>query len=244
MRKESLRFNNDLERHKFSFDNPNMPYLAKLRAENNLDNLVNGTKDEQAAVKRVSHWVSDVLRHNSRGYADDPLTILKGAKEGKSFNCASHSILLQGCLSSLGYMSRTLTIMQKNVETIERAGLHAIVEVFLPSRGKWVMLDPDERIVPSFRADKSLMSTVELQKAITDNTDIRISKRYREFIYPYLFYFSCKFNNRVLLDKSKAKRIILVPRSYNAPKIIEGKWPVKNSTWTHSLATFYQDPRC
>lgn len=242
MRKEKLRFDIDLQKHRYLFDDPNTPYLIRLRRENNLDEIADKAKDDETAVRRMCFGVSDRLRHNSRGYAADPLTILREAKEGKSFNCASHATLLQGCLSSLGFRARTLTIMPKNIETIDRAGMHTIVEAYLPSKGKWVMLDPDERIVPSFK-DRSLMSAVELQKAITDNSDIHISRHYREFIYPYLFYFSCKFNNKVLIDKSRAKRIILVPKSYKAPTIIEGKWPISNSIWTHSLLTFYQDPQ-
>ena len=210
MRKEKLKFDSYLQKHKYIFDRPDMPYLVRLRRENNLDEIADKAKDEETAVRRVCFWVSEKLRHNGRGYADDPLTILREAKTGKGFNCASHATLLQGCLSALGFRARTLTIMPKDIETIDRAGMHTIVEAYLPSKGKWVMLDPDERIVPSFK-DRSLMNAVELQKTITENTDIHISRHYREFVYPHLFYFSCKLNNKVLIDKSKAKRIILVP---------------------------------
>ncbi len=242
MRKVKLKFDTDLQKYRYVFDRPDNPYLVRLWKENNLDEIADNAKDEVTTVRRVCFWVSDKLRHNGWGYASDPLTILREAKTGKGFNCASHATLLQGCLSALGFKARTLTIMPKDIETVDRGGMHTVVETYLPSKGKWVMLDPDERIVPSFK-DKSLMNAVELQKAITDNTDIHISGRYREFIYPYLFYFSCKLNNKVLIDKSKAKKIILVPKFYNVPKIIEGRWPVTNSIWTHSLLTYYQKPQ-
>jgi hypothetical protein len=244
MKKEVLKFETgSIKQYKYKFDGINNPYLVKLRSQNKLDLAVGAAKDDLEVVKRLCYWTSDKLQHNGRGFAskNEPLVILKEAEQGKGFRCVEHATLLQGCLSSFGFKSRSLSLMRKEIEKVERAGGHVVVEVYLDSIKRWVMLDPDERVVPLFK-EGSPMNAVELQNAITRDTDIRISNHYRNFVYPYLFYFCHRLNNGVMVDKSRAKNLILVPKSYKVPKIFEAKWPIRNSVWTHSVSTFYQKP--
>lgn len=226
-----------------------------LREQYKLDELVAGAANDTEKALRMVNWVHKQWEHNGANEPkqSDALSILEEAKEGKNFRCVEYGIITTAALNAIGLPARTIGLKMKDVETIESGAGHVLLEVFLPDLNKWVMLDRQFDAMPVL--NNVPLNAVEFQHAIANNYDeleIRsisgASKAaYTKWVYPYLYYFDVRFDNREGLDFERATidlkaSLMLVPIGAKLPKVFQKKYPMDMYKYTHSLLDFYEAP--
>ncbi|WP_162055062.1 transglutaminase-like domain-containing protein [Pontibacter pamirensis] len=242
--------------YKFTYEqNINNVFLNALRGKYQLNEVVKGAANDTEKALRMVNWVHNQWKHNgsSEPSRPDAITILKEVKEGKQFRCVEYSVVATSCLNSIGLPARVMGLKTKDVETTTSGAGHVLLEVFLPDLQKWVMLDGQFDAMPVLH--NVPLNAVEFQQAIANNyeeLEIRslsgASKtQYVNWVYPYLYYFDVRFDNREGLNiaretvKGKSS-LMLVPAGAKNPKVFQVKYPMKDYIYTNSPADLYQSP--
>ncbi|OEF99177.1 hypothetical protein BHF71_09855 [Vulcanibacillus modesticaldus] len=254
--KAELKFSKEdipeAEKFKFIWSNPNDTYLQTLLTKCNLNALISTSNDNFAKIQKLTNWVHNLWKHNGNNIPQnsDPISILKEVSEGKRFRCVEYSIILSGCLNAIGIKSRILSLKTEDCETRKYGAGHVVVEAYLRDKGKWIMIDGQWDSVPML--NDTPLNAVELQQALATRKDIRIislsgkKRRYKKWIYPYLYYFTISFDNRVGIEERKTsngyKQLMLVPIGAKKPIIFQKRFPIKDVFYTHNLNIFYQNP--
>jgi hypothetical protein len=261
MDKSVLQFEEMLPRESYDFkwSCSDEPYLTRLRTNYRLENLVANSSTDFEKLQYVSNWVHNLWKHdgNNEPQRRDPISILEEVEQGKRFRCVEYSIVINGCLNALGIPSRILSLKTADCETRESGAGHVVVESFIAEHNKWIMVDGQWDIIPT--VDNVHLNAVEFQKAITENNvDLRLSSLsgningYLDWIFPYLYYFSCPFDNRVAVgfdflgfqDETARSlfELMLVPRGASKPKVFQKRFPINNVAHTNSIESFYHSP--
>lgn len=255
---DALKFEKGTKKPAYSFvyeQNQNNEFLNTLREQYNLEAIVAGAANDTEKALRMVNWVHKQWNHNGMNEPSKPdaLTILAEAKQGKQFRCVEYGTVTAAALNAIGLPARRLGLKMKEVETVEYGAGHVLLEVYLPDLKKWVMLDGQFDVMPVL--NNVPLNAVEFQQAIANNynkLEIRslsgTSKmQYINWIYPYLYYFDVRFDNRegIALDRMKIdgkQSLMLVPVGAKEPKIFQIKNPINYCKYTTSIAAFYQAP--
>ncbi|WP_439880297.1 transglutaminase-like domain-containing protein [Pontibacter sp. MBLB2868] len=239
----------------FYEQNTNNPYMQTLRSQYNLDAIVAGAANDTEKALRMVNWVHNQWEHNGMNQPtkSDALTILEEVKGGKQFRCVEYGIVTTACLNAIGLPARTMGLKMKDVETIESGAGHVLLEVYLPDMKKWVMLDGQFDVMPVL--NNVPLNAVEFQQAIAKNFDkLEISSlsgtnkaQYVNWVYPYLYYFDVKFDNREGVDFAREtvdskQSLMLIPVGAKQPKVFQKKFPMNTYKYTNSLVDLYQAP--
>ena len=232
--------------------NNNNEYLNLLRSKYPIDSLIKDSKTDTERVKSILYWVNKQWRHNGRNEPrkKDAISILEEVKEGKNFRCVEYAIVCSACLNAIGLKARTLGLMTKNVETKKSGAGHVVTEVFLNDLNKWVFIDPQRDAMPVLNGIP--LNAVEFQQAIANNFEeleiqsSKISKkRYIDWIFPYLYYFNIKFDNRLSVERNTLDGkpiLMLVPVGASNPTVFQNKDKINYAVYTNSLNDFYEPP--
>ncbi|WP_299756498.1 transglutaminase-like domain-containing protein [uncultured Pontibacter sp.] len=255
---EAVQFNKDQRVPAYTLmyeQNQNNAYLQELRSKYNLDAIVAGAANDTEKALRMVNWVHKQWQHNGMNEPSQPdaLTILAEAKEGKQFRCVEYGIVTTAALNAIGLPARTMGLKMKEVETMEFGAGHVLLEVYLPDMQKWVMLDGQYDVMPVL--NNVPLSAVEFQQAIARNyskLEIRSlsganKAQYVNWIYPYLYYFDVKFDNRegVAFQRETVdgkSSLMLVPVGAKVPEVFQRKYKLDRFKYTSSLADLYQAP--
>lgn len=234
---------------------PRNAYLTQLRRQYNLDAVVQGATNDADRTLRLLHWVHQQWDHNGSNepVKKDAISILEEVKLGKQFRCVEYGIVATSCLNAYGLKSRVLALKTKDVETTDSGAGHVLLETWLPDQQKWVLLDGQWDVMPVLRGKP--LNAVEFQQAIVSNyKDLEIRSlsgtgkmNYVNWIYPYLYYFDVKFDNRegLELDRTKVEgksSLMLVPAGAKEPKVFQVKSPIDYCIYTRSADSFYARP--
>ena len=255
---DALKFSKASTKPGYSFvyeQNQDNQFLNTLREQYNLDAIVAGAANDTERALRMVNWVHQQWNHNGMNEPSKPdaLTILAEATQGKQFRCVEYGTVTAAALNAIGLPARRLGLKMKEVETTQYGAGHVLLEVYLPDLKKWVMLDGQFDIMPVL--NNVPLNAVEFQQAIANNYDkleIRslsgTSKmQYVNWIYPYLYYFDVKFDNRegIALDRKKIdgkQSLMLLPVGAKEPKVFQIVNPLDYCKYTTSVADFYQAP--
>jgi hypothetical protein len=224
-------------------------YLVRMRTTYALDTLLKEKTTEYEKVRAVGTWVHSRWAHDggNEPVKSDPISILEEAAAGKRFRCVEYASVLSASLNALGIPARVLGLMTADAATRPSGAGHVVVEAWLADRGKWMMLDPQWDAAATLRGVP--LNAVEFQSALASRAadlriDVRVDRpeRYREWIAPYLFYFTLRFDQRVPPAGSRGQ-LILVP--LGAPRIatFQRSHPIADPVFTSSTTAFYQTPR-
>lgn len=142
--------------------------LKKIRKHFNLDSIA-GNGDEISRIKNLMYWLHNTVRHD--GSSDNPSS--KNAidivelcrKEGRGVNCRMLATVLNECYLAMGFKSRFITCMPRELEFED---CHVINMVYSNDLGKWVWMDP------SFAAyvedeNGTLLSIEEVRQRLIDD---------------------------------------------------------------------------
>ncbi|WP_242927896.1 transglutaminase-like domain-containing protein [Pontibacter vulgaris] len=255
---EEQKFNrtNNIPAYTLTYEqNQNNNFLNTLREQYNLDEIVKGAANDTEKALRMVNWVHKQWEHNGMNQPSNPdaLTILAEVKEGKQFRCVEYGIVTAASLNAIGLPARRLNLKTKDVETTQYGAGHVLLEVYLPDLKKWVMLDGQFDVMPVL--NNVPLNAVEFQQAIANNynkLEIRslsgTSKaQYVNWIYPYLYYFDVRFDNRegVAFERQTVDgkhSLMLIPVGAKQPAIFQITNPINYCKYTNSIVDFYQAP--
>lgn len=256
---EPISFDTESRASDISFwyeDDVNSPYMTELRSKYPIDSIANLETTSIGKVRRIASWVHGLWEHNGWNEPEksDAISILEEVKNGKQFRCVEYGIVTAAALNSIGIKSRPLGLKTQDVETRKLGAGHVTMEAYLPDLQKWVMIDSQFDAIPHI--GDTPLNAVELQEAITTGADVQFwsgdegfsAGQYSAWIYPYLYYFDVKFDNRENVKGSDRKTIeghrslMLVPKGAKNPTVFQVSNPITYCIYSPNLLDFYAAP--
>jgi hypothetical protein len=227
------------------------PDLVELRKRYQLDSLVHKCTTDFEMIIKVQSWVQSRWKHdgNSVPEKNSALYILQEAEKGRQFRCVEYSLVASQCLQSLGFKTRNLGLMTRDVSKVKSGGGHAANEAYLEDAKKWVFIDPQFDVIAM--QDGVPLNAVELQKAIATNADFELinpnktitKEEYIKWIGPYLYYFYVGLKDQKISvwDRitGNKKQLLLLPVGAEKPAYFQKIFRLNNFYYTHSLGDFY-----
>lgn len=126
----------------FTYQDMNDPNLVKLRKDYNLDSIA-GQGNEVSKMINLMNWVHNTIRHDGSSNNPDGRNadnIIKVCKtEGRGVNCRMMATVLNECYLAMGFKSRYITCMPKELKFDD---CHVINMVYSNELNKWVWMDP------------------------------------------------------------------------------------------------------
>lgn len=126
----------------FTYQDMNDANLVKLRKDFKLDSIA-GKGSEVSQMINLMSWVHNTIRHdgssnnpNSKN-AKDIITVCKTEKRG--VNCRMMATVLNECYLAMGFKSRYITCMPKELKFDD---CHVINMVYSNELKKWLWMDP------------------------------------------------------------------------------------------------------
>jgi len=136
-----------------------------------------GSGSNFSKAEKLMTWISDNIYHNGNydNSAENTATALfaYALGKGKDFgiNCRSLSIALTECLLAIGIKARVVYIMPFSPYDHDN---HVVVEAWIDSLGKWVMLDPTYNLF--FSRNDEPLGVLELRKALANQEELAFSE--------------------------------------------------------------------
>lgn len=127
---------------KFTYQDMEHPDLVSLRKKYNLDSIA-GQASELQQILNLMHWVHNTIQHDGQNNnpaiknADHMIQACKGRNRG--LNCRGLAITLNDCYLAMGYKSRYVTCMPRELAFDD---CHVINTVYSNELKKWIYLDP------------------------------------------------------------------------------------------------------
>ena len=130
---------------KFTYQPYTTPELIALRKMYNLDSIA-GYGNEVSNVINILHWVHNTVKHDGQhesGIKDiNAYSIINAAKTNHvGVSCGELASTLNDCYLAMGFASRKVYCFPKDSLHTDFDS-HVINIVFLPSKNKWVWMDP------------------------------------------------------------------------------------------------------
>lgn len=155
-------------RFRFTFDPPEA--LAALRAEERLDQVIDGARDDLDRAGRLMRWAR---RQWEPGVPSpyppiDARIILRDVRRGFTGGFFSqYNYVLAQALQSFGIPARYVSLVE-----------HEVIEARLPDQGRWVCLDP---LVDAWYADEQgrPLSVIEIHRRRAGGLPITPSEGHR-----------------------------------------------------------------
>jgi hypothetical protein len=238
------------ECYAFRWSAPGEPYLARLRRDYGLDDIVGRSAHDHGKVKAIAAWAHRLWQHHgdSTPTSPDAITILEEAREGKRFRCVEYAIVISSCLTAVGVPARFLALKTEDVETRPTGAGHCVAEAYLRDQAKWVMADGQWDVIPML--GERPLNAVEFRDALAqgspelalDGSSGAEAEEYLRWVAPYLFYFDVPLDNRIGVPDCSPTRLMLVPRGAKKPTVFQQRFPMEDMVYTHSVRAFYPVP--
>lgn len=235
---------------RFIFSAADEPYLARLRTEFELDQVVREATGDWERARALCAWTHRQFRHDgsNQPQRNDPISILHEAAGGKRFRCVEYARVLAGACNAVGLPARVLALKTEDVETRQRSAGHVLAEVYLADRKKWAVLDAQWDASPAL--GDSPLNAIEFRDAIDRNDpklvvnapDASLDAQYLKWVRKYLFYLDVAFDNRYGEGKHDPMRLMFVPPGAPEPRVFQRNSPIRNTRYTSSLDVFYAPP--
>jgi len=127
---------------RFVFARADSPKLAQLRAQEDLDGVVEAGRTQFDRQVRLLDWTQRRIRKFGRPSVEafGALEIVKAVDEGHTFYCAHYARLLVSAAASMGWIARPIAL--KTARPTDGAPEHSITEIWSDQYVKWVLFDP------------------------------------------------------------------------------------------------------
>lgn len=126
----------------FTYQDSSNVHLQVLRKKYNLDSIA-GEAGEINQMLNLMHWIHNKVAHDGQHgnpekmNADEMITVCSDGSRG--LNCRGLAISLNECYLAMGFKSRYITCMPKELEFDD---CHVINMVYSTDLNKWIYLDP------------------------------------------------------------------------------------------------------
>lgn len=238
----------------FKYPDINDPLFSDLR--NNVKIDLKTDAGDLDKVKIISGFVHNLFTHNgdSKPSSLNPLTILKEARQGKSFRCVEYSLLTTALLWAYEIPARIVGLKTSDVGIREFGAGHVVVEFWSTEFQKWIMIDVQAGIIPKYKdvylsafelreetEQNSILEYIPINNSRFSKTD---SEKYTEWIRQYLYFFDTPLETTFSQTYTEENRLaeeklILIPLGVEPPKVFQKVIPI-NAVYTHSVLDFYQ----
>lgn len=231
---ESYSKKNSIWEQNFTFSNCSIdPNLLELYEDNNLISLKKKRNDFEVCLRAMEWTFHHLMAHQFSDYSGElnAKNILKFKKESHvTVNCLCHATVLVELLLALNIKARKVSCMPIDVVPIDN---HVVVEAYVHSLGKWIMLDPSMCCYITNSDDKPL-SISEIRKCLIYENNINIqtysrfsnltfksnkslkldSNEYITYLYKNFFRFVMRENQNSIATKEGDVFYMLVPKGY------------------------------
>lgn len=181
----------------FTYQDMNHPDLVALRKKYNLDSIA-GQAGEINQLLNLMHWMHNLIKHDGQHdnptdkNADEMIQVCKDGSRG--LNCRGLAISLNECYLAMGFQSRYLTCMPKELEFDD---CHVINMVYSKELNKWIYLDPTN---DAYIMDEKgiLLSIEEVRERLINGKPLLLNPganwNNREACLPesYIYYYMAK----------------------------------------------------
>lgn len=158
----------------FTYQDSSNAHLQALRKKYNLDSIA-GDAGEFNQIINLMHWIHNLVRHD--GQHGNPETknadeLIKMCSDGsRGLNCRGLAISLNECYLAMGFKSRYVTCMPKELEFDD---CHVINMVYSEWLGKWVYMDPTNN---AYLMDEkgTLLSIEEVRQRLIDGRTLIVN---------------------------------------------------------------------
>lgn len=159
----------------FMYADPSDENLQVLRAKFKLDSIA-GTGNEISKIKNLMRWVHNTIPHD--GGSDNPteqnaLGIIEACRSGnRGVNCRMMATVLNECYLAMGFQSRFVTCMPKELQFND---CHVINTVYSHELGKWIWMDPTfEAYVMDNKGN--LLGLQEVRERLVSGKPLKLNK--------------------------------------------------------------------
>lgn len=181
----------------FTYQDSSNVHLKALRKKYNLDSIA-GEAGELNQIINLMHWIHNLVRHDGQHgnpenkNADDMITTCSDGSRG--LNCRGLAISLNECYLAMGFKSRYVTCMPKELEFDD---CHVINMVYSEWLKKWVYMDPTNN---TYVMDEkgTLLSIEEVRQRLIDgrtiilNPDANWNNEQFVWLEEYLHFYMAK----------------------------------------------------
>ncbi|MCL7987186.1 transglutaminase-like domain-containing protein [Sphingobacterium sp. lm-10] len=222
-----------------------------LRETYKLDSIVQHCHTEFEQIAAIQSWVQSRWVHDGENVPEyqDAVYILREAEKGRRFRCVEYATVAQQCLASLGFRTRQLSLMIRDIAEVKWGGGHVVNEVYMTDLQKWVFIDPQYDAIIIHKGVP--MNAIELQACLVNGDDFEllnpnslISKEdYKSWIAPYLYYFTVSLQkgpttvwDRIVGNK---RQLTLYPIDAEQPAYFQKMIRLNTAIYTHAIQEFY-----
>ncbi|PFR32461.1 transglutaminase-like domain-containing protein [Bacillus cereus] len=235
-------------------------YLKDLQIESGIKKTNWEHQSTIEKVLKLQHHVFKLLNHGNIEYPVnyDPLSIIKTSKKGEGVRCVEYCIVLAALLQSIGIYARKVDLIVKDADIIKSNASHSIVEAFDLEFKKWIMLDPQNNIIPISLKNNQPLNALELKKILDGNNinlkllgvnDTKLAINYLRFLKPYLYYFHVNVYQiydysdvKITANKVTPTNIYLKPKGSKDLQMFQKRFPIQDALFTELEESFYQIP--
>lgn len=158
----------------FTYQDSSNTHLQALRKKYNLDSIA-GDAGEFNQIINLMHWIHNRVRHD--GQHGNPESknadeLIKACSDGsRGLNCRGLAISLNECYLAMGFKSRYITCMPKELEFDD---CHVINMVYSEWLKKWVYMDPTNN---AYVMDEkgTLLSIEEVRQRLIDGRTLIVN---------------------------------------------------------------------
>jgi hypothetical protein len=159
----------------FVHQRPNAPALREFRKS--IEPLVRNVSGDLQTVVAIRQWVRNQQSDDPADWlgpyvedTEEPQKLIEEQRKGLHSGCRRFAYILSGALLSVGFDSRVVNASEDLGRSIRT---HTLVEVWIESKGKWVLVDPafDTLIL----VDGQLASLADVYLAARESGPQRVS---------------------------------------------------------------------
>ena len=126
----------------FTYQDMDAPELKNIRTKYNLDSIA-GQGSVDSKLINLMNWIHDVIRHDGSSINPELKNIVDLIRicntENRGVNCRMMAIALNECYLAMGFKSRYITCMPKELQFDD---CHVINMVYNDESKSWVWMDP------------------------------------------------------------------------------------------------------
>ncbi|MDR2039510.1 MAG: hypothetical protein LBQ60_16425 [Bacteroidales bacterium] len=236
----------------FEYEDIRNKRIRDVKTYFKLDSVA-GQGDEISKIINILNWVHNAVKHDGSHWPTceiDAIDIYNYSKanNGRGVNCRALAIMLNECYLSMGFKSRFITCLPKDVNDPD---CHVINSVYSTTLRKWIWMDPSFNAYLKDEND-NLLSIAEVRDRIIKEQPVILNEdanrngnpQNKEWYIDYymaknLYWFQCParsfFNIETNYRNTNEKYISLLPLGYERKH-----WG--NNLVTHDPGYFWQRP--
>ncbi len=223
----------------FSFDSQLCTLISKYKLP-----LKEASLNELEHIKSLLHWISENIPHdgytNYRSSLNACSLLDYRFGMGQGVNCLMTAIIMQELCMAFGYSAH---LIQGNPADYTIMDCHWLVNIYLPSYGKWATFDP-VWCGFCYDAEGTPLSFLEIRNMLIKSEKFNMYEKvkcgyYYYLLCRYLFFFGYfTYNGFGTFDISNQQKIYAAPVNFDSQAYVDNKSKEKAKSFTDDLKEY------